>query len=113
MKKQSILERLRAQKQPKSTEVGVAWYTEECWEKVKRNSADPDRFEATYAEWLVMANSAFASVVENGVNAKKFFVDADELLTWCLVQSRENNSDSRASFVAERLQAKNASNTRV
>jgi hypothetical protein len=113
MKKQSILDRLRAKKQPQSIELGIAWYTEECWEKVKLNSSDPDRFEATYAEWLVMANSAFASMVKNGVNAKKFLINVDELLAWCLVQNRENNSDSRAGFVVEKLQEKNVSNTRV
>lgn len=111
MKKLNIVDRLRAKKQSRAIEVGVVWYTEETWGKVKLNSVDPDRFEATYAEWLVIANSAFALMVKNGVNARKFFVDAEELFTYCLLQNRQNDSDSRASFVAEKLHKQNVPHT--
>ena len=97
------MERLRAKKQAQSTVVGVAWYTEEDWARVKAAATDSERFEATYAEWDSMALKALADIRKTGVNATKFFVSSDELLSWCLLCDMPNNAGSRAEFVSEKL----------
>lgn len=33
----------------------VGWYAEPEWAKVKAAAADPERFEATFAEWVDMS----------------------------------------------------------
>ena len=42
----------------------------------------PARFEATFAEWDAMAVEALADIKRGGMNAVKFFVNSDEMLTW-------------------------------
>ena len=32
--------------------VGVAWYAEAEWQKLRQVAADPEVLEATYADWL-------------------------------------------------------------
>jgi hypothetical protein len=107
MKKPSLLERLRAKKQSPSFVVGVTWYTEGNWARVKFTATDPERFEATYDEWNAMAVEALADIRKGGVNAIKFLIDSDELFSWCMLHNKPNNADSRAEFVAEKLRLQN------
>ena len=103
MKKQSLMERLRAKKQARSSVVGVTWYTEENWSRVRAAATDPERFEDMYAEWNAMAVEAVAGLKRTGVNTVKFFINADELLSWCLRHNKPNNAESRTEFVSEGL----------
>jgi methylthioribose-1-phosphate isomerase len=105
MRKPSLLERLRSKKKARSTVVGVTWYTEEDWSKVKAAATDPERFEGTYSEWNAMAVEAVADLKKVGVNTVKFFVIPNELLPWCLAHNKPNNAASRAEFVSEKLRA--------
>ena len=105
MKKPSLLERLRAKKKTQSTVVGVTWYTEENWKKVKAAATDPERFEETYAEWSAMAIEAVADLKTIGVNTVKVLFIPNELLPWCLAHNKPNNAASRAEFVSEKLRS--------
>jgi hypothetical protein len=105
MKKPSLLERLRAKKKTRSTVIGVTWYTEENWSKVKAVATDPDRFEETYAEWSAMAIEAVADLRKTGVNIVKVLIVPSELLPWCLAHNKPNNAASRAEFVSEKLRS--------
>ena len=105
MRKPSLLERLRAKKSARSTVLGVAWYTEEDWGKVKAVATDPERFEETYTEWSAMAIGAVKDLQKAGANAVKVFIKPSELLPWCLVHNKPNNAESRAEFVSERLRS--------
>jgi hypothetical protein len=103
MKKPSFVKRLRAKKNARATVVGVTWYTEENWSRVKAAATDPERFEETYAEWSTMAIEAVADLKKAGVNAVKLSVVPNELLAWCLAHNKPNDAASRAEFVSERL----------
>ena len=97
------MERLRAKKEAQSTVLGVTWYTEENWSRVKTAATDPERFENTYAEWSAMAVEALADIKKTGMKTVKFYVNADDLLAWCLVRNKPNDAESRAEFVSEGL----------
>ena len=56
------MERLRLKKKTKSSVIGVTWYTAEDWKQVKATATDPERFEATYAGWQLMAVEALANL---------------------------------------------------
>jgi hypothetical protein len=105
MKKPSLLERLRAKKKTQSTVVGVTWYMEENWNKVKVAATDPERFEETYSEWSAMAIEAVAELKKTGVNAVKVLVISTEFLPWCMTHNKPNNAASRAEFVSEKLRS--------
>jgi hypothetical protein len=79
---------------------GTTWYTESEWAKVKAAAVDPVRFEATFAEWVQMAEQSLLELRAIGVIAEKVQVRADELLAWCLVRNLQNNAAARAEFVS-------------
>ena len=109
MKKPSLIDRLRAKKaQRQELVVGVAWYTEQEWARVRACAADPDGFEATYPEWLKMAEDALKEIRREVGNPVKVFVDADELAAWCLTSGKANDSSARAQFASEKLKERDA-----
>ena len=81
--------------------VGVAWYTEDEWAKVKAAAADAERFESTYAEWIQMASESLANLRATGIIAEKTYVNADAFLAWCMAHNKPNDGASRAEFVSE------------
>lgn len=81
--------------------MGIVWYdSEEQWRKVKDSATDPERFEATYPEWIVMVEETLKRMLFAGVVAEKVTVNAEELLAWCLVHGKANDAGSRAQFVS-------------
>jgi hypothetical protein len=88
-------------KTPPSLELAVGWYDEHDWLAVKTAAVDPDRFEESYAEWLAMAEGAFADLRSAGLSPKRCHVKADQLLAWCLAHDKVNDAANRAAFVAE------------
>ncbi|HEU4678406.1 MAG TPA: hypothetical protein VFS35_02720 [Terrimicrobiaceae bacterium] len=104
MKKRRAFEQLRAKKaQGEELMLGVAWYTEEQWARVKARAVDSELFEATYAEWVRMAEDALADIRREVGNPTKIYVEADELAAWCLVHGKRNDSSSRAEFASYKL----------
>lgn len=86
---------------PTAVQFSVGWYTEHEWAKVRAAAADAELFEATYAEWVEMAERSIADLRARGIIAAKLFLTADKLLAWCLAHGKPNNSASRAQFVSQ------------
>ena len=83
--------------------VGVGWYTEPEWSLVKAAAADPEVFEQSFDEWVVMAEEALARMRGAGIEPHKVLVKSSELLAWCFAHAKVNNAPSRAEFVSEQL----------
>ena len=107
MKKQTLMERLRAKRGVRSTVFGVGWYTQEAWGRVKATATDPERFESTYAQWAAMAGEAVVDFKKAGVNPVKVYLVPEELLPWLLLHKKPNSAASRAEFVSEKVRAQN------
>ena len=106
MKKLSRSERLhKGHRPPASAIVGVTWYVEAEWRRVKAGSTDPELFESTFQEWSAMAEGGLRTIKKSGVSAVKVLVIANELLSWCLLKNKENNAAARAEFVSEKVRA--------
>ena len=54
-------------------------------------------------------NAGLKTLRAAGIIGKPYLINAEELLAWCLMRNRPNNSSSRSEFVAERLQAEDES----
>jgi hypothetical protein len=109
MKKRRAFEQLRAKKsQGEGLLLGVAWYTEEQWARVKARAVDSDLFQATYAEWVKMAEDALAEIRREVGNPIRVYVDADELAAWCLVHGKQNDASARAEFASYKLGRRDA-----
>lgn len=86
--------------------VGVAWYREEDWPRVKRQFPDADELHDSYAEWLASARDAMKAIERSSARAEPLVVNLDDLFGWCLIRGREPNAESRGEYVAEKLRAK-------
>jgi hypothetical protein len=87
--------------------VGVAWYTEQEWAKVRAAAVDPELLEASYAQWAQMAEQSLAELRSGGVVVEKSYITADNLLAWCVAHNKPNNSASRAEFVSQQERSRN------
>ena len=105
------MESLGVKRKSQSPVVGVTWYTEDSWARVKATATDPERFEETFTEWNSMAVDALANIKRAGMNAVKFFIFHDELQSWCQLHNKPNNAASRAEFVSERLRLQRGART--
>jgi hypothetical protein len=109
MKKPSLIERLRVKKaQRENLVLGVAWYSEEQWARVKASAVDPELLEATYPEWVRMAEYALKDIRRGMGNPIKIHIDAGELAAWCLVHGKPNDSSARAEFASKKLREPDA-----
>jgi hypothetical protein len=100
--KPGLLDRLRRKKNLREQRrLGVCWYTEDAWSRIKAEAVDPERFEATYAEWVIMADAALDDLVKTGLRPVKVLVEANAFKAWCVAHNKPNDAASRAAFVAE------------
>ncbi|HVA57384.1 MAG TPA: hypothetical protein VNF92_05805 [Gemmatimonadaceae bacterium] len=83
--------------------VGIAWYTESEWQVFRAKVADPERLEATYAEWVEVAEAALEDFRRLGLKPQRVPIRAAEFFSWCKEESRLPDSEARASYVSEVL----------
>ena len=99
--KQNLPPWLKPKKLPAKLKLGLAWYSHEDWKLVKETSVDQDRFEASYAAWVEMAERALKDMIAAGLDAEKSYIHAEELLAWCIAHDKINGAAARAEFVAQ------------
>ena len=78
--------------------IGVTWYTEETWAQVKDQAiffAAPPDF---YGFQFVGKDEAITGIV-----AERVFINASELLAWCLAQRKQNDAAARSEYVSQFL----------
>lgn len=108
MRKPTLYQSLKAKRRSQSMVVGVTWYTEETWARVKATAVDPECFEDSFAQWKAMAVAARRNFQRSGVLALECLIEPDEFAAWCAQHQQENNSTSRGEYVSEKLSAAHA-----
>jgi hypothetical protein len=81
--------------------VGVSWYEEAEWAKVKASAVDSRLFEETFGEWQEMAEKALSELRGAGIKPNKCYIKAEELHAWCLAHGKKNDAAARSEFVSE------------
>ncbi len=112
MRKAPLLQRLRAKKQQQAQipiVMGVSWYSEVEWAKVKAFAADPVVFESSFEEWSAMAEQALRDLTGANIEPAKVFIEANELKLWCRNKGLPNNASARGEFVTEKLRTRRGS----
>ena len=84
--------------------IGVCWYKEEQWERLKEIVVDPENIEETYQQWRKDAEKTLIELKANGVNIKKVSVDTEEMLIWANEQGRPLDGEARSEYAANLLQ---------
>ena len=93
-------------KQPKKSGVGVvgvAWYREADWPRIKELFPDADQLHDSYAEWLKFAEGSVRRLRRSRVTVEPYTIDLDDFLGWCLVHGRPRDANARTAYVVEKL----------
>ncbi len=83
--------------------VGVAWYAEAEWQRLRQVAADPEVLEATYADWLKVVEKSLRELAASGVVAERVDVTVAELQQWCEQEGCRLDASARSAFAAELL----------
>jgi len=89
--------------------IGIVWYTEKEWEKMKKISSDSERLEDSFKEWEEIAQKTLSDMKVNEIVGEKVFVKADEFFIWCKIHSLPMDASSRSRYVSEILSKRNSS----
>ncbi len=84
--------------------MGVCWYREEQWDRIKDIVADPELFEDTYFQWRKDAEKTLNEIRGQGYNPKKVLVDVDAMLDWINDQNKKLDAAARTEYVTFLLQ---------
>ena len=86
--------------------VGVAWYREADWTRIKELFPDADQLHDSYAEWLKFAEESMKRLARTGLTVEPVVIDIDDFLGWCLIHSRARDAKARTEYVTEKLSHK-------
>src|SRR5215813_1651621 len=80
--------------------LGVAWYREADWPRVKELFPDADQLHDSYAEWLNFAEASVKRLALTGMTVEPVVIDIDDFLGWglcrrCSPTPRSNNCCDR------------------
>ncbi len=65
------------------TAIAIVWYRPEQWRRVRDIATDADELEASYAEWVKVAEEKLKQLRSTGLRVEKVDVDSEELILWC------------------------------
>jgi hypothetical protein len=65
--------------------LGVAWYREADWPRIKELFPDAADLHDTYAEWLKDAEASVKRLTRPGATVEPVMVNIDDFLGWCMV----------------------------
>jgi hypothetical protein len=83
--------------------LGVAWYREADWPRIKALFPDAKELHDSYAEWLKSAEDSVKWLGRPGVSVEPITIDIDDFLGWCTVRGRTRDAAARSEYVIEKL----------
>ena len=83
--------------------LGVAWYREADWPRIKELFPDADELHDTHAEWVKSAEASLKRLTRPGVTVEPYTIDLDDFLGWCTVHGCECDAKARTAYVVEKL----------
>ncbi|MGD0649655.1 MAG: hypothetical protein ABSA97_00685 [Verrucomicrobiia bacterium] len=78
--------------------MGVAWYYEQQWDKVRSYSKDRASMPKTFAEWLKSAQEAVQKWESAGITVHKVYVDVDMLVAWAKKHRLDIDGRTRSDY---------------
>lgn len=83
--------------------VAMAWYRREQWPLLLAVSADADKLEPTYEEWLAFASRQIRDLESRGIRVQKIDVELGALTRWCQSEGRAVDGEARAEYARRGL----------
>ena len=82
----------------KISAIGIPWYHEEDYPKIKTIMADSQQLHDTYKQWLQAVNSTFNDFKIKGYIVEKVYIDADSFPAWCFSRGLNIDANARMAF---------------
>jgi hypothetical protein len=83
--------------------VAVAWYRREQWPMLRAMSADADKLEDSYDEWVEYASRRIRDLESRGIAVRKIDVELGALTRWCEAEGRIVDAEARAEYTRRGL----------
>ena len=86
--------------------VGVVWYREADWPRLRAQLAEADKLPDTYAEWLASAEGLLAQLRRDRIPAERVPLDPDVFSAWCVARGLALDAQARSQYASEVVAAK-------
>ena len=73
--------------------IGIPWYKEEDYERLRAMFEDGDKLHDSYAGWLQAAENGVKQLEGGGMRVVKVQTDPDEFAAWCRAHGQKLDSD--------------------
>lgn len=83
--------------------VGMVWYKEDQYDRIRESCEDGSNLPKTFAEWLSKANEGVEYFKSQGKTIRKVTLDIDEFLAFCRERNCKVDSKARNAFVNNSL----------
>lgn len=86
--------------------VGIAWYRQEDYAKIRKVMIDRRKLPDTYKQWLKKANQAFKILTTEDNLVEKIYIDPESFPDWCAKRGMNTNAEARTTFANESVAKK-------
>ena len=83
--------------------LGMAWYTEREWLRLRDLADDREVLDDSYEDWLRNAQEIVAGLASKGILVEKVALDVAKAAEWCAKRGQPFTGSERASLAAELL----------
>ncbi|KAA3663968.1 MAG: hypothetical protein DWQ04_08120 [Chloroflexi bacterium] len=91
--------------QPAEILIGMGWYSQKEWHKLKAVATDSNALDDTYEDFLKNFAKARNLMKKQGKKTKKVRIIVSDLVNWCAEQKLPVDKKSRSAFVTHKLQS--------
>ncbi len=86
--------------------VGIPWYSERSWKKMKEISTDQDNFHDSYQLWLAHADKSVVILTNRNKPFERLNIDPISYSWWCENQAIKRDKQSRRAYIQYLLEKK-------
>ena len=82
------------------TQLGLAWYSREDWERLHEIADDRDKLDHTYEDWERQALKMIQDLEAVGQRIRKVPIDIEALIAWCRERKCRIDMAARSEYVS-------------
>ena len=83
-----------------TTQLGLAWYSREDWERLHDIADDRDKLDDTYEDWERQALKMIQDLEAVGQQIRKVPIDIEALIAWCRERKCRIDMAARSEYVS-------------
>ena len=83
----------------KQSVMGIPWYTENTWQKMKEISEDKENFHENFQTWLAIVDKSIIGLTNINRPFLRLDIDPVSYSWWCDKNSMKKDKESRRQYV--------------